>query len=119
MARCTESRGFEFRHDEVVGERGELNGCGQPAREVGFKGRLVVVAGSLRFTGDFDHDVITILRGKEDGGGVKDEFKAIAPLGRGVCLGRGEHWVSRWDDRETRLTRLYMFAAPMSIVPAL
>ena len=73
----------------------------------------------MRFTGDFDHDVITILRGKEDGDGFKDELKAIAPLGCGVCLGRGEHWVSRWDDWETRLTRLYMFAAPMSIVPAL
>lgn len=94
MACCTEGRGFEFRHDEVVGEGGELNGRGHPAREVGFKGRLVVVAGLLSFTGDFDHDVITVLRGKEDSGGFQDAFKAIAPLGLGVCLGGGEHWAS-------------------------
>lgn len=47
--------GAQLGHDEVVDEGGEFCGGGHPAREVGFEGEVVRVAGVGAFAGDFHH----------------------------------------------------------------
>ena len=70
LPRGAHGRGFEFWQDELPGEGRELDRCSHPAREIGFEGGLVVIAGTLRslsFAGNFHHDVIAVFRGEEDG----------------------------------------------------
>ena len=79
LARGADGAGFEFRHAEGGGEGRELDGCGHPAREVGFEGGLVVVARVLRLARDFLHDVAAELRGEEDLCRVEDVLDAGSP----------------------------------------
>ena len=71
--------GEEFGQDVIAGEGGQLRGGGHPAGEVGFEGRLVVVAGRDGFACDFDHDVAAVVWGEEDVGAVEDIADARRP----------------------------------------
>ncbi len=62
--------GAQLGHDEVVDEGGEFRGGGHPAREVGFEGEVVRVAGVGAFAGDFHHDACG--RGGGGNGGEED-----------------------------------------------
>ena len=108
--------------DEIVGERGYLDGRGHPAREVGFEGWLVVVAGHLGFAGYFLHYVGAVLGGEEGLAAVEEAFDGGAPFGVAVRL---DGVLARLREREVyveagwRRTKLYMFAAPIRNVPTL
>ena len=82
-----DGRGADLGHDDVVDKGGEFDGGGEPAREVGFEGVVVCVAGFGAFACDFGHDVVD----EEDVGGFEDAEDAGLPEGIAVCLwGRRE-----------------------------
>ena len=72
-----------------------MDRCSHPAREVGFEGGLIVIAGTLSLAGDFHHDIIAVFGGKEDGRGVENLLKAVAPFWLGVCLISKREWILR------------------------
>lgn len=83
--------GAQLGHDEVVDEGGEFCGGGHPAREIGFEGEVVRVAGVGAFAGDFHHDACGRGSGgdgrEEDAGCVEDATDAGFPDGGAVRLG--------------------------------
>lgn len=80
MLRGALGAGEQFGQDPAAGEGGQLGGGGQPAGQVRFEGRLVVVAGDDGLAGDFDHDgAAAVLGGEEDFGAVEDAADARAP----------------------------------------
>lgn len=69
--------GEQFGQDPAAGEGRQLRGDGQPAGQVRFKGRLVVVAGDDGLAGDFHHDgAAAVLLREEDFGAVEDAADA-------------------------------------------
>ncbi len=69
---------LDLGHDQVVDEGGVFGGCDHPAREVGFEGEVVGVAGVGAFAGYFVHDVWGVA-GEEDVRPVEDAGDAAFP----------------------------------------
>jgi len=86
LCRCCRGGSCEKRENVGGREGGDFCGGGHPAREVGFEGVLVGVAGPDCvdvFAGFFVHDAGG---GEEDVGFVEETFGAFAPEGGAVCL---------------------------------
>ncbi|EZG01293.1 hypothetical protein H106_08621 [Trichophyton rubrum CBS 735.88] len=63
------------------GVGGNNHGCGHPAGHVSLERTLVIVAVSLRFTSDFNHDALGIFLGKEDFEALNKAEQTLFPYG--------------------------------------
>jgi len=95
------SRGSQFRHDGVRGERCQLSGSSHPAGKVRFERRLIVVASPPGLTRNLDHGFPAGSHREEDLGACQDAFDPSFPFrisSRLVLVSK--KWIN-WSRKQT------------------